>query len=212
MSGINLGSIEGKVQKFAKSAKGRKLMEQKLDEYQHRGVAKTKAGSVVMTTAAMSQAAAHFISILRGKASGYFASTADSVVKHFNSLYALPPTELPDGSVIVEIWFMDDLHRESLEGATDKNGMPYEGVNNIIALFNNGYAARDYVYGGWDKHGPTGDALFHSFSASSNAHIQSRRSRVGMQFMQAAAEEFMATYGTQYGVVVNLSEVYDDIF
>ena len=56
-----------------------------------------------------------------------------------------------------------------------------DGVDNIAALMNRGYSAKNYVYGEWPE--------------GSGRRIRSRKSRQGTHFMQTAVEHFNAQYG-----------------
>lgn len=82
----------------------------------------------------------------------------------------------------------EELDRESLW----KQGYP-GGVDNIAALMNQGYSAKDYVYGEW----PTG----------SGNRIRSKKSRQGAHFMQAAVEHFNTQYGPY--AIAELSDEYE---
>lgn len=69
----------------------------------------------------------------------------------------------------------------------------YEGIDNIIALFNNGYDARSYVYGHW---------------ATAGKRVRSVTSRPALQFMQEAISNFNNTYGSQYSCRARLGDQY----
>lgn len=119
-----------------------------------------------------------------------------------------PPTEQTDWSYVVNIHFWDDdLHRDSVENdETD-----YDGIENILALFNNGYIASGSVYGWWNGHRPTGEALSRGVTGSEDyAWIKTRPEREGLRFMQDARDEFLAKYGSKYTVKVKLGSDYED--
>lgn len=97
------------------------------------------------------------------------------------------PYKIGNDTYAVEVYFSDDLSRPSLYPEQ------YSGINNIAALLNNGYEARDYVYGEW--HGE---------------RIRSRKSLGGMHFMQSAKRNFEGNYGSEYNVVdVELNDIYE---
>lgn len=107
-----------------------------------------------------------------------------------DALYALShvdlvnstPEELPDGSFRVRMWFEDNSFHPSLYKAK------YGGVDNIANLLDEGYHARDYVYGVWKGHEELG-------------RIPSMPDREGANFVQKAMDELKNKYGKEYGVI-----------
>ena len=188
---IDYNSVEQKVQAWAQSPAGKKKINQKINEYKRKNVERTEAGSVVLTDWRLRWLADQLVTMIRN-----YATSSDipaSVSSHFTSLRRGRLQKGPDGSRSIEINFGDDLSRESLQPQT------YGGVNNIIAIFNNGYpsdagrsAAISHVTGVW--HGVEIHALGY---------------RPGLHFMQQAVADFNAAYGAQYGVTVELAEVYE---
>ncbi len=83
----------------------------------------------------------------------------------------------------------ESLRRDSLY----KDKYP-EGVDNIIALFDNGYKARKPVYGFWNTAGKT---------------VSSVTERPALHFMQEAIDEFNAKYGSLYGCKAVLGKQYN---
>ena len=76
----------------------------------------------------------------------------------------------------------------------------YEGVDNIVALFNNGYHAKNFVYGWWDGHKATGDGVLRSGVDTDFAYVRSKKEREALRFIQQAVMDFNASYGAEYGV------------
>jgi len=109
---------------------------------------------------------------------------------------------MPDGSFTIYITFDDDLHRDSLYS----DG--YEGVRNIVAVLNNGYHAKNYVYGDWDNHAPTGESKFDGRSIDTSAFIRSRKDREGLHFIQQAVQDFNGNYGADFNVTAIVGEDY----
>lgn len=134
----------------------------------------------------------HLIQIIRSK-------LPESIADVGNTLYHTNPRKTPEGGYTITIRFdRSALHRDSLEN----DYMDYGGIDNIVALFNNGYHARDYVYGWWNGHSPTGEALARSNMLTEDyAWVRSVRDRDGLHFMQAAQDEFNAIYKDKYGGV-----------
>ena len=116
------------------------------------------------------------------------------------------PTKRADGSYEVVLRFDSNaLHRDSLEN----DDLGYDGIDNIVALFNNGYHAKNYVYGWWNGHRPTGEAIGRSMTASEDyAWVRSKKEREALLFMQDAEAEFNSVYASKYGVVVQLGSDY----
>lgn len=93
-----------------------------------------------------------------------------------------------NGQYQIDIIFPSDaIRRDSLY--SDE----YNGVDNIIALFNNGYKASNPVYGYWN---------------TAKKRVRSTVSRPSLSFMQEAINEFNSTYGNQYACRAKLGEQY----
>lgn len=106
------------------------------------------------------------------------------------------------------VYFEDNLRRESLDDGI--NGYTGEGIDNIVALFNNGYHASDYVYGWWDGHQATASTLFRSGSdiKANYAWVRSQKDREGLHFIQQAVDDFNGNYGAEYHVTATAGDVY----
>lgn len=172
---INMDSINAKIQKYAKSPAGQRKIEQAI------------GGAAVVNIAEMNAAAQEMIDILRKTAASH--GLPESVMDHFSSLSASAPREISPLNYEVQINFSDDMSRQSLYQKK------YDGVDNIVAVYNNGYHAHDYVYGrrvidGWVK------------------YITSRTEREGLHFMQEAVNEFNRVCGPKYNVIATLSGEY----
>lgn len=190
-------SIKSKLDAWAKSPEGQKRMQDKIAEYRKSGVTKTAAGSDVMGEKRIRQAASRLIYVMQKTAASY--SLPESVMKHFYLLSCSDIITKPDGTLEALITFGGDLHRDSLYTKG------YSGVDNIVALLNNGYvntggSARNYVYGPWFGHQPTGGALDDARSTDGIAYIHSRKDFGGLHFIQIAIDNFNKTYGSVYNV------------
>ena len=108
------------------------------------------------------------------------------------------------------------IQRDSLENDDpyflEYNGFTGEGIENIVALFNNGARANDYVYGYWNGHKPSGEGLSRSLTGEEDyAWVRSVKEREPLYFMQEAADEFNAMFKDKYGgVQVILGSDYTD--
>lgn len=70
----------------------------------------------------------------------------------------------------------------------------YEGVDNIVALLNNGYHAKCYVYGYWESKG---------------IYTYSKKDRESLHFMKNAINDFNLRYGSTSGCHAELDEKYE---
>lgn len=120
--------------------------------------------------------------------SGEFSTLAQDVL---SELDCGKPYKVGD-EFYINVYFNTDLHRESI--------LPerYDGIDNIAALLNNGYSARDSIYGFWtNHHGKT-------------AKIISLEYRRGAHFVEQAIADFMGNYATEYNVLsITPSEDYE---
>lgn len=121
----------------------------------------------------------------------------ESVMEHINGIESSGYiTKLPNNEGYeIHLSFSGDLHRDSLD-----NDLGYEGVDNIVALFNNGYHAKNFVYGWWDGHKATGDGVLRSGVDTDFAYVRSKKEREALRFIQQAVMDFNASYGAEYGV------------
>lgn len=187
---INGDSITRKVKAFAKSEQGKKMMDEKITEYIKKDKKQTHGGTRLITKSEMQRYADDLVNLIRQRALSYASVSGDpdgippSVIAHFSSLRHIKPTRVDDRTFKVTFRFEDDLSRPSLDP-----GM-YDGIKNIVALFDTGYYARESVYGWWDSH---------------SQYTWSRTDREGLHFMQEAVDEFNQTYSQKNGPNVTLS-------
>lgn len=187
MATINMSSIMNKVNAYGRSANGKLKMKECIDKYVEKGVRKTAAGDRVITETDMWTAATKLIKVLQDTARSH--SLPSSVMEHFDKLECSKIYEMPDGSSVIYVYFGDDLHRDSL--------MPqkYGGVDNIVALINNGYDEHpnmEKVWGEWH------DVRIHALSK-----------RTGLHFIQQAIQDFNGNYGADYNVTAVAGDDYE---
>lgn len=142
-------------------------------------------------------AADKFISVLRNEISthvgslyskGQFSELALDVLDDI--VHGAPYS---DGErVYIDIMFTDKRHRESLDPASYS-----EGIDNIIALLNNGYKANGAVFGDWTDH----EGIEHEDQWSVHT-------RGGAHFVEQAVMDFMGNYATDYNVIDITAEEY----
>lgn len=140
------------------------------------------------SSATAEKAARKFIEVLKSVveakgSAGYLGSTAISAA---TSLVSSEPYKAGD-YIAIDINFSGDLFRASLVPGK------YDGVDNIVALLNNGYdTGGKHVYGMW--HGKPYRSLTY---------------RNGAHFIQEAVDEFNRLYASEYGVIeINVSNKY----
>ena len=120
-----------------------------------------------------------------------------TILNHFpTSLSKLKPElstsvseiKTSDGYYRIDIEFPEDvIRRKSLYPEK------YEVIDNIISLFNNGYQAKNTVYGYW---------------ATAGKRVTSISSRPSLAFMQDAINNFNMIYANQYSCHAELGKQY----
>lgn len=206
MPAINMSSIMSKVGAYSRSVSGKLRMKECIQKYAADGKSKTAGGSKVITEDDMFKAAAKLIWVLQETARSF--DLPQSVMQHFNSLECSKPYRMPDGSTVMYVYFEDDLRRDSLENGEGANGYTGEGIDNIVALLNNGAHAKDYVYGWWNNHSPSGNALARSMPNDDFAWVRSKKDRDALHFIQQAVSDFNGNYGSEYNVTAEAGEAY----
>ena len=181
--------IMSKIKDWANSRAGKKRVGQLKGHYRE-AVEKFASGQATDSLAAkaetMNRLARELIAIVRKHMPDSLADVCDRMSNQ-------QPIKRTDGSVEIAVRFSPDaIRRNSLW----VSGYP-NGVDNIVALLNNGYNARDYVYGVWDRNPSAGV-------------ITSVREREPLYFMQRAVREFNAKYGKKYNVTASLGSVYEE--
>lgn len=200
---LNMDAVMAKVRAFASSDAGQKMMDARLAEYRSGNVSRTAAGDRVLGEDDMYEAASKMIQVLRSTARDF--GLAPSVLALFDTLDHSRIIKFPNGTSEIFIYFTGDTHRESLypEG--------YEGgVDNIVALLNNGYHASGYVYGWWDGHQDYagGHTDLRNAGMESSVWIRSRKDFDGYHFIQQAVQDFNGNYGSDYNVTAVAGAAY----
>lgn len=203
MAYVNMAAIQKKVASYAKSKEGKKRIDERIEEIRHSGDGRTASGDYVTTINDMRAATR----LMKAEVihSAQIAGLPDSVMDHIDvdPMGMSEPVDLGRNRYYTSITFADGarykLFRPSLEIV--KNGSPTgkktgEGVDNIVALFNNGYDADKQVFGLWAGHEDLGI-------------VGSRMSRKGLLFMQDAVRNFNRKYGGAYNVTATLDDIYE---
>lgn len=192
---INMDSIMKKVEDWKNSPVGKRRTQAVLDQYAKEGRTKTAAGDSLIKEERINLAAEKFMETLRNIESGCQLPEAHgkyvfpkSVMELLNDVHIGSPVKCGDGYQ-VEIRFAGNRERKSLQPDD------YSGVNNIIAVLNNGY---DYQGKIWTVEGEWhGD------------HIHALPGRTGMQFIQQAVRAFNESYGAKYNVTAKAGDAYE---
>lgn len=172
MASVNMESILAKAKAYTNSAEFQKQLESKTDEIiLTGGGTPTGAFGAAISIAGASAAADKFIEVLQGEIKS-LGGTIEAGLAHGS------PYKVGKNRYQIAIWFSGELSRESLVPSK------YGGIDNIIALFNNGYTASNRVYGTW--HGQ---------------QIASLQHRDALGFISSAVNNFMGNYGNEYGVL-----------
>lgn len=203
MPGFDAAAIMQRLNAWSETTAGAKRIQQVIDDYKKRNVHETAAGSRIISDQDMYVAAGKLINVLRSTARDY--GLAPSVIALFDTLDHSSIIEMPDGSATIYVYFTGDKHRDSLypEG--------YEGgIDNIVALLNNGYHAGNYVYGWWDGHSDSagGYTDLRNAGMDSSVWIRSRKDFDGLHFIQQAVRDFNGNYGSDYNVTAIAGEEY----
>lgn len=187
---ISETSLLSKIAKWAKTPEGKARTKAYVNGLAASG-GKTASGKAVMGPEQMEEAARLFIEVLREE-------LPDPIKSLGSSLYYTKPYKAHDGTYEVAICFLEkELHRESLYDEEYP-----DGIENIVALLNNGMHAKDYVYGSWDNRKPTGGLdLRGDILSGQFAYVRSKKDRDPLFFMQYAVQKFEAKYGEKYGVI-----------
>lgn len=203
---INMGSIMSKVSSYTKSAEGRDRMKAYIGQCRSQGRSETFAGSTIITKDEMVNASRKMIQLIQE--AGRAAELPESVMNHLYGLEVSPITYRKDGSAVMYIYFSGDLYRESLEDGD--NGHTGDGIDNIVALFNNGAHASNFAYGWWNGHNPTGASL--AFAGGDlkpgYAWVRSKKDREALHFIQNAVANFNENWGGLYNATAIAGEDY----
>lgn len=192
---ISEAALNSKIKSFVNSPKGKKIVDSHVDKLRRDGGV-TAGGSKVIGLSDMEAAAGRFIHVLYSTCTdlvreGKMPQSIANII--LNADYSTPH-KIGNDKYIVYIHF-SDLQRESLE----QDYKDYGDLDNILALFNNGAHANDFVFGWWNGHGATGDGVLRSGPGSAYAWVRSKKDRESLQFMQQAKSDFLGNYGAEFG-------------
>ena len=188
MAGINMNSILKKAKACMETSSKKKEISKKIDEY----ISGVGTPSTSITLTGVHLAAGKFIEVLQNEieshsGTGKLGATAIAALTpmaHGN------PYKIGENQYKIDIWFTEDLSRDSL--APDY----FEGIKNLAALLNNGYSAKNTIYGVWLGH-------------NGNMSIPSLKHRDGAHFIENAMRDYMGNYAAEYGVIdIDCDDIY----
>ena len=192
MANINMSSILDKAKKYTRSETFQNAVENKIDQAMLNG---TPLGGKT-TIYGTKEAAEKFIEVLKAEiencagadvAAGQLGATA---VRALLNLEYGTPVKIGQNRYQIGVSFANNLSRDSL--APDEYP---EGIENIAALLNKGYDAKNTVYGIW--YGRT------------SYNIPSLQNRAGAHFIENAIRKYMDGYAKEYGVIdIQVDDVY----
>ena len=203
-------SLESKLAAYLKSPAAKKKIDAKMQEYHSSGAAYTTSGVSLAPEDRMMHASAKFMELLHKNALA--CDLPASVIKHIEDMMSARPIQTKDGFEL-PLFLGGDLHRNSLDDGWGIGSNGYNGIDNIVALFNNGYTASNYVYGWWYGHrGTTPEVRFRSgdlgFGDVDDAWVRSKISREPLHFIQQTIADFNGNYGADYDVTAVAADIY----
>lgn len=190
--GVNLGAITSKLYAYAESSAGKTKMSETIKNYvrdNNRYVTangKTIGGDRIITQQEMRDVARELVFYIKQAAAS--CDLPASVMEHIESFDISSESEESDEFYYIGISMSDNAKRPSVQPEK------YDGVHNIVALFNTGYSANGRVFGHWD---------------SADKDIWTLQHREGLRFIQQAIDRFNSTYAKEYDVTVFLSSEYE---
>ena len=182
MPGINMESILKKAQAYVDSQSFQDKISKKIDEAVLNGTSYqfgSRKGDAY-------GAASKFIEVMKATIESLGGSSGESIlgptaISAASNLEYVDPVKIGQNKYMIGIYFVGDLHRESLDPSK------YSGVDNIVALLNNGYSAKGAVRGVWSGH--------------TTEPIWSRVNFGGAHFIEQAVKDFLGNYESEYGVL-----------
>jgi hypothetical protein len=223
--GLNMASIMKKVNAWAKSPAGMARCDKAIQVAIKTNGGVLKSGKKVLSDQMVEDAVNKFIHtlVVSAESHGVPASVLNHLLTADSGKLWYEQTKFGSYQGVVYIYFGGDMSRPSIYPEMyydeDESGGQHNALHNIVALFNNGYHARDYVYGYWDNHSykPIGES-WNSYRSAHNllgegysAYIRSRKDREGLYFIQQAVDDFNGNYGSMYNATASIEDtIYED--
>lgn len=195
---ISAKEFQAKLEAWSKTPAGKKRIKDGINDIRASG-GKLANGEEILTERQMEALAAEIMIMVESRLPYSISNVG---------MHSHPPQKTSDGDCYIDIYFNEEsLPRPSLLNSR----YPHDGVENIVALFNNGMDAKKFAYGLWEGHKPSSYHMRHNGkSTDDDAWLRSLPHRDPLLFMQAAVDEFNAKYAKKYGVTVVLSDDYTE--
>lgn len=193
MSFIDASSINQKLNAFMRSDEGKKLAQSKIREYVSNGTEKTAGGSYILNTDRMRAIAGMLRLEIKSAARRYnmTGDIPDDILELFDELYYSDPHNIGGIRGIsgtdfyqIELSFETDLYRPSLEPSR------WDGVDNIIKLFDDGYSTGTFMA----KDGGIRHKQVQGYWPKADKVVWSVPYRKHLGFMQEAIDAFNKKY------------------
>jgi hypothetical protein len=212
---MSIGSdgLLAKVKAWAETKEGKERMDVAISSAQS-GNGKLASGKTVLTEAKVREISDGLVAIIEKHLPASITEGSRSVL---DGLYVSSPT-LENGKYTVTIKF-SNLYRSSLFNDSP-NAKHYDGIDNIVALLNNGvddsHIPQTPVYGWWEGHSAATAEISRRNKRIDAADwggdgvwVRSRTDFKGLHFLDDIKREFYATYGQQYNVELIFGADYD---
>lgn len=190
---VDIDSVMKKVRQYARSEEGKTKMSDTISDARKKGKKLSEAGHLT-TEEEMHSLADAMIEIIKKHLPDSIAELGDSL--YYSDVF----WNYERGMRKMAIYFdKDDIKRPSIVWDGEERA---KGVDNIVALLNNGAHAEGYVLGFWEGHTPyTHEISVRSHYRTDSVFIKSTQDRDPLMFMQDAVSEFNRKFGKKYHVV-----------
>ena len=181
-----------KVKKFSKTDNGKRVIKDKIKSY-----VETGGNSIVPSKSNMLYEAEKLKRSILGVVQDLVASgeLPECIYQIVNEMNIGAPLEhngfgaSDDFVYKIDMWFNEDMiNRQSLMHVDNRDVRTGSGINNIVALFNNGVDTDKTVFGIWENH--LGEEIFVS---------QSKNKRPALRFMQDGVYAYRKYLIGEYG-------------
>lgn len=187
---INMSSISSKFEAFTKTDECKKMVKDKINEYVSSGVKKTASGSYILTEERMRDIADQLILCIQRVVIMYNRThdIPDDMLDLFDYLRHDDPRRVISAGglegYLINLSFNVDLYRPSLEPQN------WDGVDNIIKLFDEGYCTTQF----FDSRGVRHNKQVRGEWKTIGKVVYSTPYRRHLGFMQEAIDEFNEMY------------------
>lgn len=204
MAVINFASISKKVEEYCTSERGREKLNKQLTDSKGANLIKYDGRMISATDFAYMIAEDFYKELVDLAYDALPLSTQQSVRDNIESTTVTEPPSCTgehggtyEWSIGVTIGGTNKkvLYRDSFRESPNGSSRTGDGIDNIVAMFNNGVGAKGAVHGYWDDHG---DNMYWS-----------RMIRPSLRFVQEAAKNVVEMYKRRgYSISIEISGEY----